>query len=210
MSVPRSDARARRILFEGILNSLAATDDLTEADLQDEERMEALVFEALDTLHIGLDYREDLLSQASSAWRSQNYEFGHLFYATFFEHSINFLIVNQIARKLPQSSKVELIRSLAMPAKFGWLLELCGMRPFNQKHRAQILQVSERRNAFIHFKFPTVPIAAPESKKSVEERKAEHQQILAAVRYTKAYCTKHTAKGFATKVKRAVARSREA
>jgi hypothetical protein len=205
----RSDRLARRLLFEGVLTSLAQSGDLAEEDLHDSERLESLVRGSLHNLHLGADYREEMLTQAAKYWAADQYELSYVLYATFFEHSINFIIINRIARKLPPGSKIELIRALALPAKFGWLLELAELPLFSYKHRVQILQIAERRNAFIHFKWPTQPIFVEESKASQHERAAERQRILAAVKYMKSYSAKVVARGMASKISRAVARSQK-
>ena len=204
-----NERRAHRLLFEGVLNSLASTGDLTEEVLGDPEAMESLVLDTLDKLHIGFDYRRDLLTEGARHWAAGKHELAYVFYATFFEHSINFIIVNHIAKRLLPASRIELVRTLPLPAKFGWLLELAGLPKFNPTHRLRILQVAERRNAFIHYKFPTEPISAKESKPSPSERNAEFEQILSAVKYIKAYSTKLITKGMSGKVSKAVARSKK-
>ncbi len=137
----------------------------TEKQIRDEaiEAIKRLLDKNVE-FKVVLDYTGTLLSEARRNKRNGRYEFALLFYATFFEHSLNGIINKAATRgKLPNKIFQNMIRESSLRSKASWLLELLGLKSFPARHRNTINTVYEKRNAFVHYKW-----------KEIEER--EHKE----------------------------------
>jgi hypothetical protein len=188
-------------LFKNMTESLSIYGLISDEELANRDQLIKKVMKAFPHFSICIDHRESLLQDASRFWNAEKYELALVIYATFFEHSINFIIIKRISKNISQKSGLEIVRTLSIAAKFGWLLEIAGLPPFNSKHRVIITKVAELRNAFIHYKFPSKSLEEPASISEKDELNTFHLQINKAVHYIRAYGTRMVLSGKSTKIK---------
>jgi len=99
-------------------------------------------------------YEEDILKQANYFFENGKNEFALMFYATFIEHSLNWMLVCIMAKKgMNESQRTEIIRSANIQTKYGWLWELFELPQINNRIKENIKKISEQRNTFIHYKW---------------------------------------------------------
>jgi hypothetical protein len=101
-----------------------------------------------------LDHTSELLRLARYYLRSDNLDLAALFYATYFEHCLNYMI-GKLAqkRKFSRASTVQMMRDVQIRGKCSWLLEVLGIRYISAHHARNIVQISEIRNSFVHYKW---------------------------------------------------------
>lgn len=105
-----------------------------------------------------LDHRETISNYALSFSKTHEYDLAIMFYTMFFEHSINAIILHALhERHFSRQTEFEILRSVGIQQKFTWLIQLLDLPKFNENHRKVILAGAEKRNAFVHYKFPAAP-----------------------------------------------------
>jgi hypothetical protein len=189
-------------LIKNMTESLSMYGLISDEELNDPDQLFKKVISSFTHFNICIDHRELLLQDAAHFWNAEKYDLAYVIYATWFEHSINFIIMKRVAKNISQKYGNEIVRSLSILAKFSWLLDLVGLPSFNQKHRATIAKVADLRNAFIHYKFPTkdIDMSAPLNER--EKLDTFYLQIIKAVRYMKAYGTRTVLSGKSTTIKK--------
>jgi len=131
-----------------------------------------------------IDHRDSILQKAYDFFEAKEYNLGKVFFAMFFEHSLNSIIDHEcFKRKISEKVKIEIIKSVDMNGKLTWLLQLLGLPAFNDNHRKTIKKIADDRNAFIHYKWKAVDM--DERKQETDELK----KIKLALRYMKKYET---------------------
>lgn len=102
-----------------------------------------------------IDKKSNLLSQARNFVKSKEDELACLMYATFFEHTINWLIVVGCARKglNKQKDTKSILRNIGFEAKCTWLLKLLDFKALNENYLKRMFRVNEFRNCFVHYKY---------------------------------------------------------
>jgi hypothetical protein len=92
-----------------------------------------------------------------------------LYYATWIEHWLNDAISTTLRRRgFKEDFIVSVLREVNLRGKTSWLLLLLGLPPIGEALASQILQITEARNAFVHFKFPS---------RDVDESPVERQRL---------------------------------
>ncbi|UGB47226.1 hypothetical protein LQ772_08075 [Frateuria edaphi] len=152
------DPREASWVAEKLFHSAIADGHLTSDDLKDPHRaikkLQTLVKVGDFELTFVIDHRGSLLDLALEYMKATKYELSVLFFATFFEHSINHVIDASLKRKNFGNDVAKgLIRACAIRDKFGWVLELLSLPSFNAAHRKTIERVAEERNQFAHYKW---------------------------------------------------------
>lgn len=174
-------------LLELFVRNIFASGDITEGHLKDRAALRDRIKKLLSTsdLVFVIDHRDGILAQGNLYVKRGDFDFAKLFFAIFFEHTINHLIeVVGRRRKFDQSTRKEVIRNINLNGKCTWLLKLLDLKPFNKKHQATILSLADQRNAFIHYKWSE----ATNLEKPEEAREMEFvKKIKAAVAYLKRY-----------------------
>lgn len=101
------------------------------------------------------DHRDSLLDKARIEASTGNYELAVTLYATWIEHSVNGILIRAIER-MGHGAKVgtQIIRKLDLPVKVTAFWELVGLPPLPPEFLKSMTQVLERRNAFVHYKWP--------------------------------------------------------
>lgn len=173
--------------YQIMVNSYIAQGIFTQEDLADPEYIEYHISEDIreGIVKLVIDHRDDLLEKAKYYQKKGSNNYAILFYALFFEHSINGLISLAMQRKkLSANAKMQLIRSANILAKFTWVLELLDLPAFKSKHFKCVMRASELRNAFVHYKFVGVSIDDDRDDDSLEEFL---QEIRKTATYMKRY-----------------------
>lgn len=166
---------AKRIL-ETVAQTMYSSGLLKEQDLKNTKiiRDKIIKFVQTDQFQFVLDHRETILGYALSFSKTHEYNLAIMFYAMFFEHSINSIILRKLhERHFSRTTVLEIIRNVSIQHKITWLIQLLDLPKFNEKHRKVILAGAEKRNAFVHYKFPVVPEELEELEELNEKKLAE-------------------------------------
>jgi hypothetical protein len=77
------------------------------------------------------------------------------FYALWIEHTTNGHLINAMGRKgYGESVTAPLIRELKLRTKLTSVWEISGFRPISAEDLNLIEEISQARNAFVHYKWP--------------------------------------------------------
>jgi hypothetical protein len=140
-----------------IIHSLLVRGVLTKEDLKDKPTALGKLDRYLKKVkNVGLiiDHRESILETAYEFTAKQDSDYAKLFFATFFEHSINSIISWKCEKNhISDKSKKEILRNVNLYGKFHWVLEILNLPPFNEKYFKVINKLCDDRNAFVHYKF---------------------------------------------------------
>ncbi|GJF03424.1 hypothetical protein [Pseudonocardia sp. D17] len=150
---PASDVVAE--FFSRIREDLRPSTPLTEADGGDEAV--AVESEARPRVNFAptLDHRSALLAQADSAFSGGNHEIAVVLWATWVEHNVNSVFLQQCRRlDVSDESARTLLRSVGLRVKLTALWELASLPPLGKEAVGQIDQLSSLRNSFVHYKWP--------------------------------------------------------
>lgn len=151
------------------------------------------------------DHSSFLLSEARRAMRLNRSEVAALFLATWFEHWVNWTIrCLAIRQKISGEQIADIIRSVSIRGKFGWLLELLGAPPISKKHQNLIKRICESRNAFVHYKWTMTPLDEPLV--AQKNLKADLLTIEKTIGYLNRYSSRNLKQGSGNVVRRLVTR----
>jgi len=190
--------------YQLMVRSYVEAGVFTQQDLDDPEYIEYFISEDIREgfLKLVIDHRDDLLEEAKRYEKKGSQEYALLFYALFFEHSINGIISMAAKRKrLSDKSAKQLIRSANISSKFTWVLELLGLPPFNEKHLKCVMRTSDMRNAFVHYKFVGVRFDDENNEEGVT---AHLSKVGKSATYMKKYESRFLYGGEKKKIKRKV------
>jgi len=139
-----------------------------------------------DQLSWIIDHTKDLLQTARSYYSNEQYELSNLFYALWFEHWINDLIISAALRKgIEQKVIKQIIRDTDLfRGKTSWLLELLDVPKLNKKHLERIKKIIESRNSFVHYKWQRINT---ENDKPSEITKSNLMDIDKTIKYFQAF-----------------------
>jgi len=154
----KPDDKLSKKIFEAIVHSAFISGHIKEEDLKDRvtllDKVKKICIDKEADFHFIIDHRDEILSAIEIFLVNDKIDFAIIFYAMYFEHTINSIIATILrTRKISNKSISEVIRNAHSEAKFTWLLELLGLPKFNEKHKKIISEISSQRNAFIHYKF---------------------------------------------------------
>lgn len=138
----------RQFLEEGIVDPNGKTDEQVLKELFDH----ALKWSKQHPMMMSIDHKVGLLKQARIFTKQKAFEKAFLFYATWFEHWINGTLTRRL-RPLDENGRRQMLRETSLKGKFSWLLSLIHKVEIPSRHLNTIVRISERRNAFIHYKF---------------------------------------------------------
>lgn len=112
------------------------------------------------------DHRDSLLGRASSAASKGELGISLVLYTTWVEHFVNGLLLRSLERQgtSPESCKA-LIRELRLATKLTALWEVAQLPKLSAAHVKLIDRAVSLRNAFVHYKWP-----------SVSEQEEKHQR----------------------------------
>lgn len=105
-------------------------------------------------IEIIVDHRISILKESRRFLKQDKKEFACIFYAIWFEHWINNLIVIYGKRnRLQQEEIVQIIRESNARSKFSWILKLLEAPKLMEKHRLLVLRLFDLRNSYVHYKW---------------------------------------------------------
>lgn len=138
------------------------------------------------------DYSRTLLVEARKFAKRRSYEIACLFYATWLEHWINYLIRVKARAKIGEEETRVLIRETGFKAKFQCLPRLFDLPRLLDPHIITAIYIAELRNGFVHHKFTPIHIDEGKDKDKWAEDIARAEGV---VRYLQRYERKHMFKG---------------
>lgn len=209
MTMTKNKKRKAHII-ENILESLFIFGEITDKDIQSKQKR-SKILEGLEkqlsskkSSFITLCYRESLLKTAESFKREKEFDFAKIFYAIFFEHTINSIIDIKIKQnRFSENLKMNIIRNINVYGKFTWLLELLQLPVFNKIHLKTIEKLMDDRNSFIHYKYKLRNIDDDFDLSGIKKLK-EFNEINKAINYIKRYESKIAFRGKKKKIKTAL------
>ncbi len=177
------------LLADGQINP----DGKTEEQIMAKVREAALKWSKDRPMMWSTDFRQDLLNRARSFKRRRNNHDAILYYATWFEHWINGVLLRGL-RSLDERESYQMIRDVGLRGKFSWLLALVHEKRIPQRHVKTVLHVCDLRNEFVHHKYKLADIDSDDEDKQLKcaQRSAEK-----TVRYLQRFEEQHFFRGSA-------------
>jgi len=187
------DPKFAEEIAHGVIKSFFAKERLTESDLDlpnNEFYEKFLSLFRRSKIALLVDHREDILNQAELFFKNKNYDYAKVFYAMYFEHSLNALIELECQkRKISEKVQIEIIRGIDIHGKLTWLPVLLGHKRLNEKYIGVIKKLADDRNGFIHYKWKAIPDDPNDSPADIQIE-TEFKKIRLAVRHMKQYETR--------------------
>jgi hypothetical protein len=181
------ESLVQSLLQDGVISTKGKSDQQIHEELDDYFRK--LAKSRNIKFSITTDHTSSLLRQARSFFEAGKMESAAVFYAAWFEHTFNRMIICKCAKlDLSVDQASEIIRQVQLHGKTSWLLQLLGYRKISRRHRNAVLKIAETRNAFLHYKFRPDP-GEPLEKEEERARKLL-SDVESAVRYIKRYESK--------------------
>lgn len=148
------------------------------------------------TFAIGTDHAVRLLPEARRFLRLQEYELSALYFATYFEHRMNWLLVQICeAKRIDTATIKQLLREASMRAKCTWVMVLLGYGAIPREKLKSLEDINEIRNAFVHFKWPTETADVHISQRVREQTLAKLKKAESIVRYLRKFEEAHLYNG---------------
>jgi hypothetical protein len=157
----------------------------------DEELKEELLAQVREQFRPGkssftltIDYADRLLSDARKFSRQQELELSALYFATYFEHRLNWLIAQLCERnRIQDSTTRQILRDTNIRAKCSWLIELLGEKSIRPNITKVISNVSEIRNSFVHYKWSKSTFADKQTELTKEKLISSLKKVESAVKH---------------------------
>lgn len=191
-NIEKATSKRKKIhekIIEGIITDFLTEGHLTEEDLnlpEEDFTLKMLSISENSTFNIVIDHRERILIEANNLFRKKEFELSKIFYAMFFEHSLNGLIERYCSKKrFDEKTQIDIIRSIDLQGKITWLLKILEFPKFNEAHKKIIKKLSEDRNSFIHYKWKPIPEEFKSNK--ANEIIEEFKSIKKTITYMKQY-----------------------
>jgi hypothetical protein len=153
-------------------------------------------------ISVGIDHTKQLLAEARKLLRQNKLEPAALYFATFFEHKLNWLIVQICHKKeLEDATIKQVLRDAHVRAKCTWIMALLDHEPFSPRVVNTISEISEIRNSFIHYKWPSRNPDSKEYEKSKAKLSATMKKAEFVIRYFGRFEEKQLYKGQGKRVR---------
>ncbi|EJR0963308.1 TPA: hypothetical protein NJ348_004721 [Vibrio parahaemolyticus] len=102
-----------------------------------------------------IDHKDTLLEEARRLVSENKTDLALVTYATWWEHWINGVLESKLYRKEITGKEFKpVITSLNNRAKTSWFLKLIELPPFDKTHLEVMTKLAEKRNSFVHYKYP--------------------------------------------------------
>ena len=172
---------------EFIADGIIKVDGKPEADVLKDFERELRRFCKQKHIYLSVDHRHSLLEQARYYRRRKSYQDACLYYATWFEHWINGILVRILANPglLSREELKELIRGTNLRVKYECLPQLCSLPRIPATHCAVVNKIAELRNSYVHYKH------TPEDVDTWAEEKKRWASNLSSVNRTISYLLKY-------------------
>lgn len=192
--IEQIDREVLAVIYESLLaNGHIDPDGKTDEQVMSEVRETARKWLSQRPVMWSIDFRQDLLNRARSYKRKRRNHEAILYYATWFEHWINNILLRGL-QTLDEREARQMIRDVNLRAKFTWLLALVHERRIPQRHINTIVHVSDLRNEFVHYKFRKLDI---DNDDDFRKLKSAHHSAEKSVRYLQRFEEQHFLKGSA-------------
>jgi hypothetical protein len=189
--IPKISEKLSTSVFNSIVHSLFRDGTLTLADFEDEEKFKKklLSINAKADYKIIIDHSESLIATARQFNKTGKIENAKLFYATFFEHELNGIILELCQKKSIDKKTInDIIKSVNLIGKLTWLPLVLGIPQVTVAHKNTILKLADDRNAYIHYKHNPQP---DESDANNEQKEQEEiKKIEKTITYFKKYVSR--------------------
>lgn len=189
--IPNISDKLSRSVFNSIVHSLFRDGTLTLADFEDKEKFKKklLSINAKANYKIIIDHSESLISTARQFNKTGKIENAKLFYATYFEHELNGIIIELCQKKSIDKKTInDIIKSVNLIGKLTWLPLVLGIPQVNVAHKNIILKLADDRNAYIHYKHNPQPDESDANKEQKEQE--EIKKIEKTITYFKKYVSR--------------------
>jgi len=174
-----------RIMSETFLEYVDYDASLTESEIKD-NFIKFVDKATRNGFYISTDYTENLLKKARSFFDEKELYLSSLFYATYFEHQINYLISGVCNRKkISTKDVIQILREIPFRAKCSWLLKILDLNPVAPEHLKIMAQVFEVRNSFVHYKWQCYNMDSHDSEKEESKIFKILNEAEKSVRYLK-------------------------
>ncbi len=101
-----------------------------------------------------VDFRDELLEEAGRKAADGSFQLAALLYATWMEHWINGIIVNACSRcGVGEANTKAMLRDIPLRGKLTWLMPLLGGQEIDDGHVAAVVNLTNYRNGFVHYKW---------------------------------------------------------
>jgi|ERR1022692_3965 hypothetical protein len=122
--------------------------------LEFERQIKKLIDEGIGWRSV-IDHTPNLLRRAEREIENESFEIAATFYALWIEHTVNGYLISALLRKGYDSEvATPLIRELRIKTKITALWKLVGYPDFTDDDIKTIEQVTQARNAYVHYKWP--------------------------------------------------------
>lgn len=157
----RAMERAARDLLEGVLIAAVEIGRVSVRGKSPEQIMEEfrkyLTIKRIRSLPFtfAIDHTGTLRALGQEFLKKGNLWIALVMYATWVEHTLNLLVSIGVQRRGFSDVTVrQIIRDVPFPAKLSWLLPVLGFRRLHPKHAETFRALAEKRNEFVHYKWP--------------------------------------------------------
>jgi len=177
-------------IIKSVIESMYQTGEITDEDLNDWGKLSSKMLALTKRVKFSLvvDHREGILETAKKYKKEKNNDYATLFYAIFFEHTLNSIIERVCTRnKINKKTIVEIIKNVSIDGKLNWLPKLLKIPEINRTHKGVIKKNADDRNAFVHYKFMGGHDDPKIELKEEEEKIAFLNKLEKTVAYIKRY-----------------------
>jgi hypothetical protein len=193
----KEEKKLQDFFYESFIKSLLKSGEITIEDFSDKAKLKKKLLKLNDKTVI--DHKEDLIETARHFFKKKDFSKSKLFYATYFEHEINNLIIELCEKKKIEKKTInDIIKSVNIIGKFTWLLLILGATKVSEIHKNIILKTADERNAFVHYKYNSEQEdIIDEEKLKIKETKiiAEFKKIENTITYIKKYKSRNLFNG---------------
>jgi hypothetical protein len=139
-----------------------------------------------------LDLANPILEQAREFVKEGKLEFACVFYATWIEHWTNDLI-DALSTRLGMGQEIgeQVIRETNLKGKLTWILRMFDMPEIDPAYLKSIINISDMRNSYIHYKFK--PVDDWDERKETLQKAMEMAESI--VEYLDKYRSEHLFEG---------------
>jgi len=189
----KEEEKLQDFFYESFIKSLLKRGEITIEEFNDKEKLakKLLKLNNKTDYNIVIDHKEDLIETARHFYNNKEFNKSKLFYATYFEHEINDLIIELCEKKKIEKKTInDIIKSVNIIGKFTWLLLILGAKKVSEIHKNVILKTADERNSFVHYKYnPEQDEFLDDEKSKIKENKIidEFKKIENTVTYIKNY-----------------------
>lgn len=192
-----------------LLGNHISTEGKTSEEIAYElmKKIQAYISAGRFEFEISIDHTDRLLKEARKALQDDRLSISSLFYATYFEHKINHLVVKASRRqKLPNVTIKQLLREVNLRGKCTWLFKLLALKEVAKQHQDTINEISEARNAFVHYKWPVEDDDPMQSDRKDREFRQRLNKAEKVVQYLRRFEETQIYNGQRSQVRKAIER----